>query len=105
MGIACNLAVAIFGGTTPIIVDGLIQGTGNDRPEACSAALRAGVDLQATAREAEACGEEPLAWRSVAPPGRDAGPLARSALAPQGGPDGVRRWTPAHYEVNASEYD
>ncbi|MDQ4490935.1 MFS transporter [Sinomonas sp. ASV486] len=30
MGIAYNFSVAIFGGTTPVIVDGLIQGTGND---------------------------------------------------------------------------
>jgi MHS family proline/betaine transporter-like MFS transporter len=30
MGIAYNFAVAIFGGTTPFIVDALIQATGND---------------------------------------------------------------------------
>ncbi|NYD78304.1 MFS transporter [Arthrobacter cupressi] len=30
MGIAYNFSVAIFGGTTPLIVDALIQGTGND---------------------------------------------------------------------------
>ncbi|WP_130178813.1 MFS transporter [Cryobacterium sp. SO1] len=30
MGIAYNFAVAIFGGTTPIIIDALIVGTGND---------------------------------------------------------------------------
>jgi MHS family proline/betaine transporter-like MFS transporter len=30
MGIAYNFSVAIFGGTTPFIVDALIQGTGND---------------------------------------------------------------------------
>ncbi|MFJ4266382.1 MFS transporter [Paenarthrobacter nicotinovorans] len=30
MGIAYNFSVAIFGGTTPFIVQGLIEGTGND---------------------------------------------------------------------------
>jgi MHS family proline/betaine transporter-like MFS transporter len=30
MGIAYNFSVAIFGGTTPVIVDALIQATGND---------------------------------------------------------------------------
>lgn len=30
MGIAYNFAVAIFGGTTPFIIEGLIQATGND---------------------------------------------------------------------------
>ncbi|GAA5194178.1 hypothetical protein GCM10023346_20950 [Arthrobacter gyeryongensis] len=35
MGIAYNFSAAIFGGTTPFIVQGLIDATGDDMAPAC----------------------------------------------------------------------